>query len=1123
MSKLFTKKAIFKIMKISLTQLMLLILAISISYAHDSSGQEFLKERLSVSQKNGNLKSLIQTIESKVDVTFSYNKEVMSNQERFSYDFNNETLEDILKKVLTPRKISFQILRKNHIVLSKASFLGSLDLNKIDAISTTQLQAMAEFGVKGSVKDAKGETLVGVSITVEGTTRGTTTDANGQYSLSAPDKNSVLVFSFLGYEPQKININGRSTIDVVLSESESTLNEVVVVGYGTQSKKNLTSAISNIKPSDLNRGAITDVGQLLQGKVPGLNISSNGDPNQRAAVVLRGASTLNSSQGPFYVIDGIPGADISVIAPDDIATIDILKDAAATAIYGNRAANGVIMVTTKKGKKGALTVGYNGYAGIEKVSSKLDMMNASELRAFLTKNGLSFSPTDDKGVDTDWQAAVQRETAVSHNHNLSFSGGGEHNTYSASLNYIDRQGILLSSALSRVIARMSIEQSAFNDKVKFGLSVVNSNSNASNTPMRNNVLEQMINHLPVSPVLNPDGTYFENFQNTGYFNPLALIEKAKDNSKYNNFIGAFKTHIELPFNLSYDLNLSYQNNTSLNSQAYASYYSLYNSANFYNNPEPPAVHSLQNFGVNGSALRNTYQDVQKVVETFLTWNKTIGKHYINAVAGYSWQGNTLGDGFQVSSTNFPVDNIGYGNFALSNPYAIPSYRINFGSDGVFQENKLISDFARLNYSYNDKYLFQGSIRRDGSSVFGKNNSWGYFPSIGLAWRINEENFMKNQSIFNDLKLRVSYGVTGNSSGFNAYTAQFISGSLGTYYYNGTQTAAYGPTQAANPDLQWEKTSTSNLGLDFTMLKGRLSGSLEVYDKTTNGMIYTYGVNPILVPVGRIVANGGSMNNQGAELSLNITPVSNKNGLTWITGLNLAHNKNKIVSLTNPLFAGGDSVRITQPEGGGQTGSTIQILKAGQPLGQFFTFEYAGKNANGVSQYYNNKGELTTTPVIGRDYKYLGNAQPKLLLGWTNTLTYKNFDLNVFVRGVFGNKIFNVTRADLFRPSTAQFTNILNDAADESTKDVNSFKYSSRFIENGSYVRLDNATLGYSFKNLGPNFKNLRVYASVNNAFVITKYTGIDPEINQGGLAPGVDSNNFYPKTRTMLFGLNVSF
>ena len=770
-----------------------------------------------------------------------------------------------------------------------------------------------------------------------------------------------------------------------------------------------------------------------------------------------------------------------------------------------------------------MQVTYNGYVGIEKVSSKLDMMNASELRAFISKNGQSLSPNDDKGFDTDWQSVVMKPTAYSQNHNVSFSGGGEHNTYSASLNYSDKQGILLSSNLQRVIARMSIEQFALNNKVKFALSVVNSNNNANNTPMRNNVLDQMIKRLPVSPVKNDDGTYFENWQNTGYFNPLALIEKAKDNNKYNNLIGSFNTHVDLPFNLSYDLNLSYQNTTSLNSQSYGSYYSQYNSANFYNNPDPPAVHSLMNFGVNGSALRNTYQDSRKVLETFVSYNKNLEKHYLNTVIGYSWQDNTLGDGFQVTSTNFPVDNIGYGNFALSNPYAITGYRINFGADGVFQENKLISDFARLNYSYSDKYLFQGSIRRDGSSVFGQNNQWGYFPSVGLAWRINEEGFMKNQKIFNDLKLRASYGVTGNATGFNAYTAQFISGLLGTYYYNGTQTAAYGPTQAANPDLKWEKTSTANLGLDFTLLKGMLSGSIEVYDKKTTGMIYSYQVNPILVPVGRIVANGGSMSNKGIELSLTATPVRNDNGLTWTSSLNLAHNKNEIVSLTNPLFAGGDSIRITQPEGSGQTGSTLQILKGGRPLGQFFTFEYAGKNESGVSQFYTSTGGTTTTPVIGKDYRYLGSPQPKLLLGWANTLTYKNFDMNLFVRGVFGNKIFNATRADLFRPTTAQFTNILKDVADESTKDVNSFKYSSRFIEDGSYVRLDNATLGYNFKITNKNIRSLRVYTSVNNAFVITKYSGIDPEINQGGLAPGVDSNNFYPKTRTVLLGLNVSF
>ncbi|WP_420150453.1 SusC/RagA family TonB-linked outer membrane protein [Spirosoma sp.] len=988
--------------------------------------------------------------------------------------------------------------------------------------ATLPATSVADIRVSGRVTGEKGEALPGVNIVVKGAIRGTNTDGEGRYQLNIPNGEAVLVFSFVGYASQEIPVGNRTTLDVQLLPDNKSLNEVVVVGYGTQSRRNLTSAISTIKPEELNRGAISDVGQLLQGKVPGLNISANGDPNAPAAVVLRGASTINSSQGPFYVIDGVPGADISIIAPDDIASIDVLKDAAATAIYGNRAANGVIMVTTKRGKKGQMQIGYSGYVGFETVSSKLDMMDATQLRDFLTKNGQSFSPIDDKGANTNWQDAVQKSSATSHNHNLSISGGTEHSTYSASINYLDKQGILLGSSLQRVIARLAVEQYAFNDKVRFGLNVTNSNSNANNTPMRNNVLLQMINHLPVSPVTNPDGTYFENFQNTGYFNPVAMINNAKDNTKYNNLVGSFTAHAQLPFGLSYDLNLSYQNNTSLHGEAYGSYYTQYNSANFYNNPDPPAVHTLVNFGTNGSALRNTYQTTRSVLETFLTWDKSFGDHTINAVLGYSWQGTVAGDGFQTSSTNFPVDNIGYNNFVLSNPYAVSSYRINFGADGVYQETRLISDFARLNYNYKDKYLLQGSIRRDGSSVFGTNNQWGYFPAGSIAWRVNQEGFMQNQNLFNDLKLRASYGVTGNSSGFNAYTAQVISGSLGTYYYNGVQTAAYGPTQAANPDLRWEKTATANIGLDFTVLKGKLSGTLEWYNKETTGMIYSYRVNPVLVPAGSIIANGGNMSNKGVEVSLSATPVRTTN-FSWTTGLNLAHNTNKISSLTNPLFVGGDSVRTTQPEGNGQTGSTLQILKAGKPLGQFFTLEYAGKNDKGVSQYLDRNGNLTTTPVIGADYKYLGSPQPKLLAGWTNTLRYKNFDLNVFFRGVFGNKIFNATRADLFRPSTAQFTNILVDVASETAADVNSYKYSSRFIEDGSYVRLDNATLGYNVKNTGQYVKALRVYASVNNAFVITNYKGIDPEVNQGGIAPGVDSNNFYPKTRTILVGVNVSF
>ncbi|QMW06924.1 TonB-dependent receptor [Spirosoma foliorum] len=997
-----------------------------------------------------------------------------------------------------------------------------------DQLASGQLgKAVADRTVSGRVLDgANGSGLPGVSVVLKDTRLGTVTDGEGKFKLSIPDQyntsSATLIFSFIGYASQEALIGSRSSVDVTLAVDNKQLSEVVVVGYGTQSRKNLTTAISTIKPEELNRGAISDVGQLLQGKVPGLNISASGDPNTPSAVVLRGASTINSSQGPFYVIDGVPGADISIIAPDDIASIDVLKDAAATAIYGNRAANGVIMVTTKRGKKGQMQVSYSGYMGIEKVSSKLNMMDATQLRDFLSKNGQSFSPNDDKGANTNWQQAVEKNSAISQNHNLSISGGSEHSNYSASINYLDKQGILQGSSLSRVIARLAVEQYALNDKVKFSLNVTNSNSNANNTPLRNNVLLQMINHLPVSPITNTDGTYFENFQNTGYFNPVAMINHAKDNTKYNNLVGSFNTHVVLPFGLSYDMNLSYQNNTSLHGESYDSYYTQYNSANFYNNPDPPSVHSILNFGTNGSALRNTYQTTRKVLETFLTWDKSFGDHTINAVLGYSYQGSISGDGFQTSSTNFPVDNIGYSNFALSNPYAVSSYRINFGADGIYQETKLISDFARLNYNYKDKYLLQGSVRRDGSSVFGTNNQWGYFPAGSIAWRVNQEDFMQNQKLFNDLKVRASYGVTGNSSGFNAYTAQFISGSLGTYYYNGVQTAAYGPTQAANPNLQWEKTATTNIGIDFTVLKGKLSGTVEWYNKETTGMIYSYRVDPILVPVGSIIANGGNMSNKGIEVSLSATPVQ-RGKFTWTTGLNLAHNTNKINSLTNPLFVGGDSVRITQPEGAGQTGSTLQILKAGMPLGQFFTLQYAGKNDKGVSQYVDHNGNLTTTPVIGTDYKYMGSPQPKLLVGWTNTLRYGNLDFNVFFRGVFGNKIFNATRADLFRPSTAQFTNILVDVANESATDVNSYKYSSRFIEDGSYVRLDNATLGYNFKNLGQYVKTIRLYASVNNAFVITSYKGIDPEVNQGGIAPGIDANNFYPKTRTILIGLNASF
>lgn len=1082
----------------------LLILGCMLTVSANSYAQ---KTKLDINMTNTTVRDLFGYIEENTEFVFLYRNEDFNLSKKVEISLKDASIQQILDEALKGENVTYDVYERQIVIRKSGEFLLSQQRKDLS----------------GTVRDQNGMAIPGVSAVVKGTTIGIMTDINGEFKLSVPGDAKTLVFSFVGMKTQEVAIGTSSVLNVVMEEETVGIEEVVAVGYGRNSRKNLSSAVSSVKSDDLNRGAIADVGQLLQGKVPGLNISASGDPTRKATIIMRGASTLNSSQSPFYVIDGVPGADISLVAPDDITSVDVLKDAAATSIYGNRAANGVIMITTRKGNKDKEQVAYNGYFGIENVSNELDMMDATQLRAFLTKNNMAFAPEDDMNANTNWQKVIQRDVALSTSHNLSYSGGSNKSSYIASVTYIDKQGILLSSNQNRIVARLAIEQLAFNDKVKFGLNVTNSNINDTKVPQRNSALLQAAKYLPVTSPKKADGTYFENFNHSGYFNPLAIIEQADDDSKINNLLGNFTTEVKLPFGLTYNMNVAYQRNTSLNGSYYNSYYAKnYNSAQFYNNPEPPSTHYIINFGSNGLANRSTYQSTNVIFENYLTWNKEIGKNSINAVVGYSWQDNTLGDGFMSSNTNFPVDDVSYNNLALGNYTTVNGYKVDFGDAYAYQKTRLISDFVRLNYNYDSKYLLQASIRRDGSSVFGENKKWGYFPSVGVAWRLDKESFMQSQSIFSDLKLRASYGVTGNSSGFDAYTAQFIVGPLGTFYYNAQQVAGYGPNKAANPDLEWEKTATANLGIDFSILKGKLSGYVEVYNKLTTGMIYSYAVNPVLVPAGNITANGGEMSNKGIEVSLNVNVVD-KRDFKWTSNINLAHNKNVIEKLTNPLFIGGDSVRITQPDGGGQTGSTLQILKEGKPIGQFFTLEYAGKNSNGVSQYVAKDGTLTTNPAIGVDYHYMGSPQPKVLLGWTNDFKYKNWDLNVFIRGVFGNKIFNATRADLFRPSTAHSGNILADAANESPTDLNVFKYSSRFIEDGSYVRLDNATLGYNFRQIGSYIKGLRIYTSANNLFVITKYSGIDPEVEQGGIAPGVDSNNFYPKTRTILFGVKATF
>jgi len=977
-----------------------------------------------------------------------------------------------------------------------------------------------ERKITGNLVDTQNLPIIGASVIVKGTSKATSTGAGGAFSITAKTGDKI-VFSFLGYNPQELTVGSANTYKVTIQESTASLNDVVVVGYGKSTRKALTSSISTVKGDDLNKGAISDVGQMLQGKVPGLNISRSGDPNRAAAIIMRGASTLREgAQSPLFVIDGVVGADISILAPDDIASIDVLKDAAAAAIYGNRAANGVIMVTTKKGTAGQTQLSYSGYFGVENVSNQYDMMDADQLRAFLAKNNSSLTPANDKGANTNWQNEVQRQDAISYNHNISFSGGTEKTTYNASINYFKQQGIIKTSGLDRFIGRVGVEQKAINDKLKLGFSLTNSVSNSDLVPYRNTVLSQMLTYMPSAPVRNPDGSYFDNLTQSNFYNPVSMLENAQENLKYKNLLGSFTANLKLPFGFSYDVNASYQNYQTVYGAFYNSIYtSRYN--NVRNTPDPPAnpiVVSL--IGQNGVAVRNAYQNTNKIIETYLTWDRKFGDHSINAVIGYSYQKSVNGDGVQASSTNFPINQVGYYNLSLGNPYGVKDFRVDYGGN-TYQEVLLISDFARVNYNYKNKYVIQGSIRKDGSSVFGRNEQWGYFPSVGAAWNIDQENFMKNQNLLSTLKLRGSYGIAGNSAGFSPLTTKLIYGSVGQFYYNGINESALGAVQNENPDLRWEKTATTNIGADFSLFKGRLSGSFDWYNKSTSDLIFEYDVDPNVYPVGRLTANVGKMSNKGIELVLNATPVSGKN-FFWTTGINLARNVNKIVSLSDSRLALA-KVYTVQPDGGGQTGSTVQLLEAGLPIGTFYTFKYAGKNDKGVSQYYDAAGNLTTAPQNRTDYYAVGNAQPKALIGWTNNISYRNFDFSVFVRAVLGNKIMNVTRADLFRPNTAQFTNIPVEVENESAADFNSYRYSSRFVEDGSYLRLDNATLGYTFKKGIPGVKSLRVYTTANNLFVITGYKGIDPEINQGGIAPGVDTNNFYPKTRTFLFGLNVSF
>lgn len=982
--------------------------------------------------------------------------------------------------------------------------------------------AFAQNRVTGTVKDKTGMPLPGVNVLEKGTTNGSITDVDGKYIINV-EKGKTLQFSYIGFTTQEITVN-KSTINVTLQEDLQALDEVVVIGYGSMQRKDVTSSITSVKAEDLNIGVVTSPAQMLQGKVPGLTVANTSDPNGSASISLRGASSLRTGEAmePYYVIDGVPGASLSLVAPDDIESIDVLRDASATAIYGSKAANGVIIVTTKKGNKdGRTNVSYSGYVAWDKTMNSLDMMTASELLNYAAANEINLSPYYDVNnpANTNWQDEVLR-TGFSHNHNVSINGGNNKTQYSASINFMDRQGVVRGTNMDRLNARSYVKTKALNDRLELAFNVNASVRNSSTGPTGDkgeSVLDAMYYYSPLVPVRNADGSWYGNTQISQNYNPVRMIYEDRYNTKEKLLQGTAQATLHIIDGLDWNLNLSYQN------QQYI--YSNYNSSQ----TELSAVASRH-----GQADRSTSENIRKQMETYLNWSHTFANaHKVGVMLGYSWEQADNNDGFGLKVYNFYNDDLTYHNMGMANNISINDV-ISYNLSTL----RMISFYGRVNYSFNSKYLLQATVRRDGSSAFGVNNRWGTFPSVSAAWRITEEDFMQDQNVFDDLKLRVGYGVSGNSLGFDAFTARQRYGNpnnVATWFTyvdaNGTSSAyrVLGALSNANPDLKWETTGMFNIGLDFGFLNNRLTGTIEYYSKKTSDLIYDYDVSTNRYPYNKMTANVGDISNKGIEITINAIPVQTRN-FTWNTSLNLSHNKNVVEKLSNETYSVNYIPQGNPDVGGYSTNAEVQRIQEGYPIGQFCLWEWAGYDENGLSIFndYDENGNLigtTDSPEL-EDKRMHGSAQPKIVYGWNNDLTWKNWTLTAFFQGMAGNKIFNATRCYYNNVSLVNNgKNVLAEVSrGQNAYDTRAQAPSDRYLENGSYLRLATLTLGYNFGKIGNWINNLRLYATCNNVFTITGYKGIDPEISLGGLTPGIDwRNTTYPRTRTFMVGVNVNF
>ena len=959
----------------------------------------------------------------------------------------------------------------------------------------TEIVQQQAVTITGVVKDKSGEPIIGANILEKGTSNGVITNVDGEYTLKVKGANSVLIVSYIGYKSQEIAVGSQRKIDVTLVDDTELLDEVVVIGYGTQRKGDVTSAISSVKKDDFIQGKVSDAADLIKGKVAGLVVSKgSGDPNSGSSIRLRGVITLTGSNSPLVLIDGIPG-DMSTVAPENIASVDVLKDASAAAIYGTRGANGVILITTVDGKREQKTsINYSGYLSLSQFGKKHDFMGPEEIRK-------GYTDFTDEGYDTDWLDAITR-TSFSHNHNLSVRGGTQKTTYSADVTYRDDQGVILNTYSKDLTLNMNLTHWFLDDMLKVSVNLLK----GEHTNSANNATyqyRQAIIHNPTEPIKDVDGNWYENFGRSEYANPVAMNKERK---------GDYKTEwTRMTGTLTFEPIKGWQNNLRASRRTWGAHDKGYYTADY---PDQRST------GHTGYAYQSYGSSYTNELEFTSNYQMSIGQHRFDALAGYSYQ-YTQNSGFNANNTDFPNDffqynNLGLGAYLKDGKAGMGSYK---------NDSKLIGFFGRISYGFADKYNILASIRREGSSRFGANHKWGWFPAASAAWRMSSLPAIKNIEAINDLKLRFSYGVTGRS-GFPKYSA-LARYEQGGYWLddNGQWTQAWGPTNNPNPDLHWEKQISYNLGVDFSLLKNKLSGSLDAYVKQGKEVISNYDAPLPPFMFDQIFTNVASTSSKGLELTLNWDVVNMKD-FSYSTNLVASFTKSKLDKFSNGTYQKGYMDRYLLPAPGNP--GYAQRLQDGVEIGSFYGLRYAGVDDNGNMLVWKDAkigGEkiLANGEASDTDKDYIGHGTPRYSLSWGNTFRYKGFDLSLYFQGRFDYQILNMYQ--MYYGLVAEpGMNLLEDAYGKNGHIKSGKVMCDYFLEDGDYFRLDNITLGWTPKLDTKWISNLRVYATVKNAFTITKYSVMDPtSVDINGLEPGISGLNVYPIARSFTFGIQISY